>query len=182
MKSGAEETTVSGERFNAVFYPEGRGLKNIDVREQARILMTNASESAGNEIRAERVGIQFQDSSGQVLLERLRAQGSAQWTTLPSRRNNTADPSSSGRLNAEIIEMFYAGEGGSLERVNTSGNVVMTEIAAADQNNPYTRKISATRARFGFYSGNNKPKDMVAEGNVRVTYEGGTTNDPSYLR
>ncbi len=177
MKRGAEETTVSGERFNAVFYPENRGLENIDVREQAKILMTGASGSGGNEIRAERIGIQFQERSGQVLLERLRAQGSAQWTALPAGRNDLAEASSPGRLNAEIIEMFYAGEGGWLDRINTSGNVVMTEITAVDENNPRLQKISADRARFGFYSGNNKPKDMVAEGNVRVAYEGGTTTD-----
>ncbi|MBN2317896.1 MAG: LPS export ABC transporter periplasmic protein LptC [Acidobacteria bacterium] len=177
MKHGAEETLVSGERFGAVFNTETRGLKNIDVRDRARILMTGAPDSAGNEIRAERIGIGFRERSGQVLLERLRAQGSAQWTTLPAGQNGAAGASSSGRLNAAVIEMFYAEEGGFLDRINTSGDVVMTETAAIPEKTPHVRRISADRARFGFYPEDNKPKDMVAEGNVRVVYEGGSSPD-----
>ncbi|MBN2241989.1 MAG: LPS export ABC transporter periplasmic protein LptC [Acidobacteria bacterium] len=172
MKRGAEETLFSGERFNAFFNEETRGLKNIDVRERARILTKGSADSAGNEIRAARISVKFREHSGRVLFENLHAQGSAQWTVLPAKPERADGTSPSGSLKAEAIGMFYAGEGEYLERIQASGNVVMAEAVSDSGKGAYRRSVSAEKARFGFYPGGNKPKDMAAEGNVRVVYEG----------
>lgn len=175
-KRGAEETNISGERFNAVFNSDTGGLKDISVLGQGCISMADAAVAAGNRIRAERIDLKFRERSGQVILEKLRAQGSAQWTIRQEPQYGTDSASSYGMLSAAVIEMFYTGEGRFLNRVDTSGNVVMTELSAVSEKNLHTRGISADRARFGFYPDNNKPRDMVAEGSVQVDYEGETTS------
>ena len=177
MKRVADETIISGERFNAVFYPSGRGLKNIDIQQQAKILMKDTSGTADNEIRAERIDIQFREQSGQVILDKLSASDSAQWTAMPENRSGTADTSSFGKLNAAVIEMFYAKDGRFLDRMVTSGDVVMTEISTVSGDDPGKRRISADHARFQFYPENNEPKDMIADGNVRIVFQGDSATD-----
>jgi len=167
----ADETVISGERFNAVFSPSGRGLKNIDIRQQAKILMKDTSGKADNEILAEQIKIQFREQSGQAVLDTLSARDSARWNAMPENQSDTVDASSHGRLNAAVIEMFYAKDGRFLDRIQTSGNVVMSEIAADSGEDPGVRRISADRARFQFYPQNNDLKDMVADGNVRIVFQ-----------
>jgi lipopolysaccharide export system protein LptA len=174
---GAEEAVVSGELFRAVFYPETQALENIDVRQKAKISITGTAGSAGNEINAERVDISLRKDMERSVLESLRAEGSAQWISLPEPESGKTDPSPYGKLDAALIRMFYSEDGEYLDRIDSSGDVVMTEMPPGTEDIRYTRRIFADRARFGFFSAVNKPKDMNAEGHVRIVYEGEPTSD-----
>jgi LPS export ABC transporter protein LptC len=171
VESGMNQTLISGELFKALFYPENQGLKNIDVRQQARISMAGDTGSAGQDIRAKHISMKFRQDEGAVVLESLRAEDAARWTYHPASQNGAGRESSSATLDAEVIEMFYSGESGSLNRIETSGDVVMAETTAHLKDDAYMRKIFADRALFHFYPGGNRPEDMNAEGAVRVVYE-----------
>ncbi|MEJ2247962.1 MAG: hypothetical protein P8Y80_18110, partial [Acidobacteriota bacterium] len=171
VESGMKRTLISGESFKVLFYPENQGLKNIDVRQQAKISMTDDAGSAGQDIMAKHISIEFRQDEGSVALESLRAEDAARWIYHPAGQNGAGKESSSATLDAAVIEMFYSGESGSLNRIETYGDVVMAETADHLKDDAPMRRIFADRARFDFYPGDNRPKEMNAEGAVRVVYE-----------
>lgn len=171
VESGMKQTLIAGELFKALFYPENRGLKDIDVRQQARISMAGDAGSAGQDIRAKHISMKFRRDESTVVLEKLRAEDAARWTYHPAGQKGAGKESSPATLDAEVIEMFYSGKIGSLDRIETSGDIVMAETTAHSKDDTSLRKIFADSALFHFYPGGNRPKDMSAEGAVRVVYE-----------
>ncbi len=178
IASGAERTFISGESFSARFSPGTGGLRDIEARQRARLSLSGSGEGEANAITAGLIGIRFEEVGRQPVLRHLRAEDSARWTFpregfgAPSAPPDAA-AASSGFLTAAVIEMQYSGDGGVLDRVDASGDVVMAEASPAVAGDSTGRMVYADRARFSFSRGGRRPSAMEAAGHVRVVDGGG---------
>jgi LPS export ABC transporter protein LptC len=165
MTQGTERTFLSGDRLNAQFTPATKSLQDIQVIKEARML--TGGSSAANELRADEIRVGFREFQGSTVMEKLRADGSAQWTMRSPRKGTVADREAARTISANSIEMFSYTNGTGMESGNAAGKVSIVE---SDRDKTVRRMLSDS-AQFHFLPGDNQIKDLKAEGHVEVLYE-----------
>jgi len=171
IQRGVHQILISGESFGAVFFPGTQRLKQIEVRQKASIFTTGNAGSKSNEIGAEYINMTFGQNPMQSVLEELRAENAASWTFSSASIGGARASVSSGKLTASSIEMHYSSEDGTLDSVKAFNDVVMTELSSGKNGNSSKSTIFADNANFRFYSGENIPREMYAEGNVQIVQQ-----------
>ena len=171
MMQGKDKTFLSGDQLNAQFIPSTKNLQEIHVIKQAK-MMTGGSQAA-NELRADEIRISFRKSQGNSVIDKLRADGSAQWTMTPSPQGSASDHQVTRTMSANSIEMISFGKGTGMESGTAAGKVSIVE-SGRDKT---VRRMLSDSAHFHFFPGDNQIKDLNSEGHVEVLYENGT--DPA---
>jgi LPS export ABC transporter protein LptC len=179
FKHDTDEILIGGEWFSAGFSSATRKLENIKVRQNGKIAVTGKGGFAGNEIQAEKIDAYTREISGGIILDKLRAEQSARWTSRPVPAGSSVLSAPARTMTASLIAMFFAPDGGYLDRIDASGDVVLSEASGASANVHEQNTIQGDRVRFNFYSGNNQPKDMSATGHVRVVHDAKATMSDS---
>jgi LPS export ABC transporter protein LptC len=175
MKRGVEQTVISADQLDAAFIKGTKYLQTIhikgiphEIENQAKML-TVGPESNGSELRAEDIWMNLRIANGRSALEKLRAEGSARYSTRPAGRNGNREPARS--LSAAILEMTESSEGDFFESGSASGKVVILEDSSVPSMGTQMKRLTADRAKFRFYPGNNALKSLDADGNVGIEYE-----------
>jgi lipopolysaccharide export system protein LptA len=73
--------------------------------------------------------------------------------------------------------MFYAKEEESFESGNAAGSVVVSESRNSSDSKAETRRMLADRMQFHFFPGNNRLRDVDADGHVQVIQQGNARSD-----
>jgi LPS export ABC transporter protein LptC len=175
MKREKERIAISGHQLDAGFVPGTKYLETILVRNnpdtqgQAK-MSVETSDSARSELQADEIRMSLHESGGRSVLEKLRAEGSAQYISNPSGTNG-GDTEPVRSLRAALLEMSQSGKGDFLESGSAVGNVVILEEGKNPSSRPQMKRLSADRARFKFFPGGNALKNLDADGHVQIGYE-----------
>lgn len=171
IQRGAEKTLLSGERLTARFAPATEAFESVHVAGRAAMSIQGAADSSGQDLQAEEIRLSFRQLEGEAAIEKLQAKGSVAWTLMPEQGKGGARREPSRTLAASQLEMHFSPEGNSLESGHAAGEVVVTEASDAR----HVRRMTADDARFFFFSGGNRLKNISADGHVRVAYEKGSS-------
>jgi lipopolysaccharide export system protein LptA len=171
MKRGTEQTIVAADRLAARLAPGTKNFESLQVNGRASLSVDSATDSSGQELKAEEIWMSFRQTSGEAALEELRASGSAMWTLRPRPGKDGVRRKPARTLEAALLEMFYSSGGNFLESGHASGKVVMSEVSGEKTARAEQRRLFADEARFEFFPGNNRLKGIRAEGHVRIVYE-----------
>jgi LPS export ABC transporter protein LptC len=173
-KRGSEQMQVSGNLLIASFISGTSNLESIHVEnteKQAFMSVQNDATGMINELQAVAIRMSFRRSDERMVLETLRAEGSAQWVSKPSQKRASGRREPARTLTASLLEMFYSGEGDSFEWGRALGGVVISENREATSVPKQTRRLLADNTEFHFFPGNNRLRDMDADGHVTVIQE-----------
>jgi LPS export ABC transporter protein LptC len=175
MKREKETIAISGHQLDAGFVSGTKCLETIlvrnnpDTRVQAKMSVETA-DSAGSELQADEIRMSLHESGGRSVLEKLRAEGSAQYISKPAGSNGgDAEPIRSMR--AALLEMSQSGKGNFIESGSAAGNVVIREEVKNPSSRPQMKLLSADHARFKFFPEGNALKNLDADGHVQIAYE-----------
>jgi LPS export ABC transporter protein LptC len=175
MKRGTEQTVISGDQLDAAFIAGTKYLQTIHIKgiahniENQAKMLTVATDSNGSELRADDIRMNLRETNGRSAVEKLHAEGSARYVTRPAGRNGNLEPARS--LSAAVLEMTESSEGDFFESGSASGKVVILEDSSVPSIGTQMKRLTADRAKFHFYPGNNALKDLDADGNVHIEYE-----------
>ncbi len=172
INSGNARKVVSADQLQATFVRGSKNLESLHASKNASIYEIG-NGMAENELKAEDIQLFFAEAEGRARLEKVRASGSAHWTSTPSKQKNSTSPEATRRLIASSLEINYSSDGDSPESGVASGDVSLNSIPAGSSTNPLIRQLLANYVRFQFYPRESHIKDMYAEGRVRVKYEKG---------
>ena len=174
MNRESERAVISGDRLDAAFIAGTKYLRTIHIKgipneigKQAKMLTT--ADSGGSELQADEIRMSLREMSGRSVLEKLRAEGSARYSTRPAGKNGNSEPARS--LSAAVLEMFESPKGDFFESGSASGKVVILEDSSVPSIGPQMKRLAADSAKFRFYPGNNALKDLDADGNVQIDHE-----------
>jgi lipopolysaccharide export system protein LptA len=170
-KRGSEQMQVSGNLLTASFISGTNNLESIHVEKQAFMSVQNDAAAMRNELQAAEIRMSFRQSDERMVLEKLRAEGSARWVSKPSQARTAGRGEPARTLTASWLEMFYSREGDSFESGSAAGGVVISESRDATSVPAQTRRLLADNVQFHFFPGNNRLRDMDAEGHVKVIQE-----------
>jgi lipopolysaccharide export system protein LptA len=170
IKSGNGRKVVSANKLQATFVHGSKNLESIHATQNASIHEIGKG-MAENELKAEDIQLFFVKTGSRVRLEKVRADGSAHWTSTPSKQNSSSSPEATRQLIASSLEIKYSSDGDSPESGSASGAVALNSIPAGYSTTPLIRQLLANYVRFQFYPRESRLKDMYAEGRVRVKYE-----------
>jgi lipopolysaccharide export system protein LptA len=170
IKSGNGRKVVSANKLQATFVHGSKNLESIHATQNASIHEIGQG-MAENELKAEDIQFFFAEAENRARLEKVRAAGSAQWTSTPAKQKDSVSPGAARQLMASSLEIKYSSDGDSPESGFASGNVSLNSIPTGSSTNPLIRQLLAKYVRFQFYPREGRLKDMYAEGGVRVKYE-----------
>ncbi len=170
IQRNTEQTIISGDQLETRFAPEIRNLEILHVRGQARMTVQDAAGSLNHELRGEEIQIDFKNTGGPMMLEKLRAQGSAQWTSKPPRRNSSGHRNPIRTLTASFLELMYSDGGNFFESGTASGSVVLSEASQDNVKDLQMRQLLADFVWYRFYPVGNQIKEINAEGHVQMVY------------
>jgi lipopolysaccharide export system protein LptA len=170
IKSGNRRKVVSADQLQATFIHGSKNLETIHATKNASIHEIGKG-MAENELRAEDIQLFFVETENRARLEKVRAAGSAHWTSTPSKQQNSISPEATRQLIASSLEIKYSSDVDSPESGFASGDVSLNSIPAEPSTNPIIRQLLANSVRFQFYPRESNLKNMYAEGRVRVKYE-----------
>lgn len=170
-KHSGEQMQVSGNRLTASFVPGTNNLENLRVENNAALAVQSDADGMLNELQAAEIRLSFRQSNERMVLEKLRAEGSARWLSrpLPERASGRKEPARI--LAASTLEMLYSREGDSFESGTAGGGVVISENGDAVDSRAPSRRLLADQVRFHFFTGNNRLRDMEGEGHVQIIQE-----------
>jgi LPS export ABC transporter protein LptC len=184
IKNGLKQTLISGDQLRAAFNPETENVKSLHVLRYAAFSISDSAKSSGNELQANEIRMSFLDKDGRAVMEKLQAKGSAKWR-FALQRNDSAQfrdralvQEEGWTLAASQVELLYSSEGDFLESSTASGNVVISQNSKESLAGAQVRRLHTDQARFSFFPGTNQPRDMDADGHVRVIYG----RKPDYAR
>jgi LPS export ABC transporter protein LptC len=170
-KRGSEQMQVSGNLLTASFISGTNYLESIHVEKQAFLSVQNDAAAMSNELQAAEIRISFRQSDERMVLEKLRAEGSARWVSRPSQGRTAGRREPARTLTASLLEMLYSRGGDFFESGSAAGGVVISESKDATNVPAQTRRLLADNVQFHFFPGNNRLRDMDAEGHVKVIQE-----------
>ncbi len=177
-KRGAEQVFISGDQFDAAFVPGSKDLQNIQVRTgtgcanpQCKAKMSiQSADSENSELQADEIRMSFRELNGRSVLEKLRAEGAARYVSVPAKKAG-AKPEPARSLSASLVEMYRSKDGDFFESGIASGKVLISEDPNGSAIRPQIKQLLADNARFGFFPGGNRLKDLDADGHVQVLYQ-----------
>ncbi len=170
-KRGDEQVQVSGNTFVALFSTESKNLQSVSVHEQAAMSIEDSEHSMNNELRSEEIRLRFQEADGRIYFDNLLAEGAARWTSQPKPKSNAVRREPARTLEASLLELSFSREGNSFESGRASGNVVISENRSEAGGAARLGRLLADSAQFHFFPGNNRPRNMTAQGHVQANYE-----------
>ena len=171
INSGLKKTEISGGQLHAAFNPETNNVQSLTVLEHAVFSTGNTEQSPDNELRASKIVISFLDRDGSAAMQKLRAEGSAEWRFRGGQNDLGPVRRSAWALTASVVELFYSGQGDSPESGAATNDVVISRDSDESSASGEVSRLLADHVRFGFFPKTSQPKDVDAEGNVRVVYE-----------
>jgi lipopolysaccharide transport protein LptA/LPS export ABC transporter protein LptC len=170
-KRGAEQIQVSGNTFVAAFSAESRNLQNVSVHEQAAMSIEDPEHSMHNELKSQEIRLRFQEADGRTYFDKLLAEGAARWTFQPKPKSDAVRREPARTLEASSLEISISREGNSFESGSASGNVVISENRSEAAGAARLSRLLADSAQFLFFPGNNRLRNMTAQGHVQANYE-----------
>jgi lipopolysaccharide export system protein LptA len=175
MQREKERILISGQQLDAKFAAGTKYLESMIVRKntasdpQAQMSVETA-DTSGSELQADEIRMSLHESGGRSVLEKLRAEGSAQYVSRLT-GGNGAETGPVRSMRASRLEMTQSATGDFMDSGSATGNVVITEEWKNRPGDPQVRRLSADQARFKFFPEGNALKSLDAEGHVQVAYE-----------
>jgi LPS export ABC transporter protein LptC len=170
IKRSAEQILISGDQLDAAFAVGTKRVESIRVRNSARMSRSGAAGFEGSELKADEIRMRIRDVNGSSVLEKLNAEGSAQYRSIAAAKNGSLTQTSRS-LSASILELNQSGQGDYFESGSASGTVTFSESSGEQTVRPQLKQLLADKARFHFFPGNNQIKDLNAEGHVQIVNE-----------
>jgi LPS export ABC transporter protein LptC len=171
IKNGLRETLISGAQLHAAFDPQTKNVQSLSVVERASFSIGDTEQSPDNELRASKIVVSFLDRDGSAAMQKLRAEGSAEWRFRGGQNDLGPVRRSAWALTASVVELFYSGQGDSPESGAATNDVVISRDSDESSASGEVNRLLADHVRFGFFPKTSQPRDVDAEGNVRVVYE-----------
>jgi lipopolysaccharide export system protein LptA len=171
MKRGIEQTLISGEQLNAQFAPETKNLTNIHVIKNAKLSAEGSKDTASNDLQADDLRVGFRQMNERAAIEKIRAEGSVRWRSMPPKNSSAQGPEPARSLEASKLELENSTEGDYLESGRATGRVVISEASSDRPIQPQVRHLSADSAQFKFFPKDSQLKEMNADGHVETTFE-----------
>jgi LPS export ABC transporter protein LptC len=171
MKRGMEQTLMSGGRLQARFVPETGALASVHVENNAKFSTEGAKDSASNVLQAKDIRVSFRQIQERIAMEKIRADGSVRWLSVPPENSTAKNREPARELNASLLEFLYSNDGDYLESGIASGKVLISEGTGGQPIQPQMNRMLADSVRFHFFQKNGQLKNMNAEGHVKTTYE-----------
>ncbi len=170
-KRGDEQIQVSGNTFVAMFSSESKNLQSVSVHEQAAMSIEDSEHSMHNELKSEEIRLRFQEADGRTYFDKLLAEGAARWTSQPNPKSDAVRREPARTLEASVLEISFSREGNSFESGSASGNVVISENRSEAAGAARLSRLLGDSAQFHFFPGNNRLRNMTAQGHVQANYE-----------
>jgi lipopolysaccharide export system protein LptA len=157
--------------LTAKFEPGTKYLQSIHVQKKASMTAEGGSSAARNELQADEIRLSFRQVRERTMFDTLRADGSVRWVSKPLQSRPAGRQEPARVLTASSLGMIYAKEGESFESGNAVGGVVVSENRSTPDIQSETRRLLADRVQFHFFAGNNRLRDMDADGHVQMMQE-----------
>lgn len=177
---GQDKTLISGGRLDADFFAGTNFLQAIHIQERAAMKVGRGPGAQDGTLQADRIRIDMRRAEGRSVLGKLTAEGNAEYV---SRAGGGPKAGAARTLRAHVLELRQSPAGDYFESGNATGrapeSVVFSEEASGAGNRPALKQLKADKARFSFFPGDNRLRDLDAEGDVQVRYEraGGRKGD-----
>ncbi len=162
---------IEGAMLTAIFASGTKYLQGIHVQKKAFLFAEDSASAMRNELQADDIRMTFRKLEDRPVLEKLRAEGSASWLSKPMQMQSAGRQDPKRTMTASLIEMFYSQGGNSLESGAATGSVIITERRDAPGAQSEMRRLLADHVQFHFFPGNNRLRDMDADGHVQVIQE-----------